>query len=171
MRKVSLLRLLSLILCSVLMFLAVSCSAGQGEEIIPEYSMGINGDLDLNGKQFVFGMVKDYFFEGKDSVLTYIYNTEFGDLALQRLRDVEKKHNCTVVFRYVNRAGEAAYIDVISNSYTYDLVQEESYWLVSYIPTGIFTDLALLDNMSEIRKNGAIPRFFFPQCGTERFTE
>ena len=147
MRKVSLLRLLSLILCSVLMFLAVSCSAGQGEEIIPEYSTGINGDLDLNGKQFVFGMVKDYFFEGKDSVLTYIYNTEFGDLALQRLRDVEKKHNCTVVFRYVNRAGEAAYIDVISNSYTYDLVQEESYWLVSYIPTGIFTDLALLDNI------------------------
>ena len=138
--------IISFLLCMV-MVLLVACSAGQIDEVIPEYSSSITGDLDLNGKNFVFGMVKDYFFEGKDSVLTYIYNTEFGDLALQRLRDVENKHNCKIEFRYVSRAGEAAYIDVLSNSYTYDLIQEESYWLVGYIPIGIFTDLALLENI------------------------
>ncbi len=146
MKNNTFLHIISFLLC-VVMILLVACSAGQSDEVIPEYSSSITGDLDLSGKNFVFGMVKDYFFEGKDSVLTFIYNTEFGDLALQRLRDVENKHNCKIEFRYVSRAGEAAYIDVLSNSYTYDLIQEESYWLVGYIPIGIFTDLALLENI------------------------
>jgi len=92
-------------------------------------------------------MVKDYFFEGSDSVLTYIYNTQFGDLALKRIDDVEKKHNCKLEFVYYDRAGEAAYIDALSNAHRNDFIQEETYWLASYIPTGIFTDLASLDNI------------------------
>ena len=140
-------KIIPVLFCAVFVFVCVSCSTGNPEEIVPEYINDIPGEIDLNGKTYVFGMVKDYFFEGKDSVLTYIYNTQFGDLALKRLREVENKHNCTIEFKYHNRSGEAAYIDVVSSSHTNDLIQEESYWLVSYIPTGVFTDLKLLDNI------------------------
>jgi hypothetical protein len=147
MFKSRLKRIIAFVLCSVFLLLCISCAAEQGEEIPPAYNEVLPGELDLDNKTFVFGMVKDYFFEGKDSVLTYIYNTPFADLALKRIHDVEAKHNCKIEFRYYDRASEAAYIDALSNTYRNDLIQEETYWLASYIPLGVFVDLALLDNI------------------------
>jgi hypothetical protein len=147
MKKSFLKKTAALVLCAVFILICVSCAAEQGEELAPEYTTILPGDLDLNNKTFVFGMVKDYFFEGKDSVLTYIYNTPFADLALKRIHDVESTLNCKIEFRYYDRASEAAYIDALSSTYRNDLIQEETYWLASYIPTGIFVDLALLDNI------------------------
>ena len=92
-------------------------------------------------------MVKDYFFEGEDSTLGYINTTEFADLAAQRLKDVEDKFNCIIDFKYVTRAGEAAFYSVSAGGYEFDFVQEESYWLVDYIIAGVFLDLASLDGI------------------------
>ena len=139
-------KIIAFILCCVLAFASVSCAA-ETSEIIPEYIGEIVGDLDLDEKTFVFGVVADYFFEGEDNTLSYINNTEFGDLAMERIRSVEKTHNCSIEFQYVPRAGEAAYKDVYANDYTFDVIQEESYWLVSYIPMGIFVDLTTLDHI------------------------
>ena len=140
-------KIIALFLCFVFSFLCVSCGSQKAEEIVPDYFSEIDGDIDLDGKNFVFAVVADYFFEGEDNTLSYINNTEFADLAAERLRDVSKKHNCTFEFKTVNRAGEAAYLDVASGTYSIDIIQEESYWLVSYIPMGIFVDLTTLDNM------------------------
>ena len=94
----------SLFLCIILVFSLVSC-ASSAPEIVPEYDASVSeDDIDLGGKTLIMGMVQDYFFEGADSVLTYITNTEFGDLAAQRLKDVEEKYNCNIEFDYVPRA-------------------------------------------------------------------
>ena len=145
MVKAVLKRSVAFVLCLLFILISVSCAA-EKEEVAPEFNSDIR-DIDFNNRTFVFGMVRDYFFEGKDSVLTFIYNTPFADLALQRIKEVENKYNCKIEFSYYDRAGQAAYIDVISSSHRNDLIQEESYYLSSYIQTGIFVDLALLDSI------------------------
>ena len=104
-------KIITILLCIAFAFAIVSCAATE-EEVVPEYQSGISGDVDYQGKTFVYGMVKDYFFEGEDSTLGYINTTEFADLAAQRLKDVEDKFNCIIDFKYVTRAGEAAFYSV-----------------------------------------------------------
>ncbi|MBO5036850.1 MAG: extracellular solute-binding protein [Clostridia bacterium] len=140
-------KILSLILCCIFLFGCVSCANEQQEDINLDYNSGISGDVDLDGKHFVFAMVQDYFFEGADSTLGFINTTEFADLAAERLRDVQEKHNCTIEFKYVPRAGDAAYKDVMSGECTIDIIQDETYWLLSYVPMGIFVDLTTVDSL------------------------
>lgn len=137
----------SLFLCIILIFSLVSC-ASSAPEIVPEYDASVSeDDIDLGGKTLIMGMVQDYFFEGADSVLTYITNTEFGDLAAQRLKDVEEKYNCNIEFDYVPRAGQLAFNSAVAGTYIFDYIQEESYFLVNYIGAGAFVDLKTLDNI------------------------
>ena len=139
-------RILAFILCSVFVLLFVSCSAV--EEIVPEYTSDTDtAGVNLGGQRLIMGMVKDYFFEGADSTLTFINNTEFGDLAMKRLRDVENNYNCKIDFNYVDRSGEQAYYSVVSGSYAFDMISEESYWFIDYLPSGAFVDLTGLDNL------------------------
>ena len=71
-------KIFSFLLCIILIFLCVSCAAA--DEIVPEYDSGMSEDsIDLKGDTYVMGMVQDYFFE-QDSTLSYINNTELGDL-------------------------------------------------------------------------------------------
>lgn len=139
-------KILAILLCCLFLFGCVSCATENQEEIVPEFG-GVEGDVDLDGKNFVFAMVQDYFFEGADSTLGYINTTEFADLAAKRIKDVQDKHNCTIEFKYVPRAGDAAYKDVISGECTIDIIQEETYWLLSYVPMRIFVDLATVDSL------------------------
>jgi ABC-type glycerol-3-phosphate transport system substrate-binding protein len=139
-------RIIALLLCFIIVFSFVSCS--DSEEVVPDYESEISADeINLRGQKFVMGMVKDYFFEGADSTLTFISNTEFGDLAAKRIKEVEDKYNCEIVFDYVNRSGETAYFSVASGSYIFDMLQEESYWLVNYIPSGTFVNLVGIDSL------------------------
>jgi ABC-type glycerol-3-phosphate transport system substrate-binding protein len=139
-------RFFSLLFASIFICLIVSCSAA--DEIVPEYDNDIDSSaIDLRGQTLVMGMVKDYFFEGSDSTLTFITNTEFGDLAAKRIKDVETKYNCKINFDYVTRSGETAYFSVASGSYIFDMLQEESYWLLNYLPSGTFVNLVGVDNL------------------------
>ena len=140
-------KILSAILCAMMLFTCISCAA-QAPEIVPEYDAGISEDsIDLKGQTLIMGMVKDYFFEGEDSTLSYTNNTELGDLAAQRLKDVEDKYNCKVEFNYVGRAGEVAFQSAVAGSYIFDFISEESYFLVNYMKANAFVDLTSLDNI------------------------
>lgn len=140
-------KILSMLLCAVMLFTCISC-ASQAPEIVPEYDAGISEDsIDLKGQTLIMGMVNDYFFEGADSVLTYITNTELGDLAAQRLKDVENKYNCNIEFQAVNRSGEVAFNSAVAGSYIFDFISEESFFLVNYMKANAFVDLTTLDNM------------------------
>ncbi|MBQ6051865.1 MAG: hypothetical protein IJL30_01090 [Clostridia bacterium] len=139
-------RIIASVLCLVFALLFVSCAAV--EEIVPEYVSDTDASgANLGGQRLIMGMVKDYFFEGADSTLTFINNTEFGDLAIKRLRDVENNYNCKIDFNYVDRSGEQAYYSVVAGSYAFDMISEESYWFLDYLPSGAFVDLIGLDNL------------------------
>jgi len=138
-------RIIAIFMCAVLMLLCISCTAE--EEIVPEYTADVSSDnIDLNGETFIMGMVQDYFFE-QDSTLSYINNTELGDLAVQRLNDVESKYNCKIQFDIVDRSGEAAFNSAVAGIYQFDFISEESYFLVNYIKANAFIDLTTLENM------------------------
>ena len=79
-------------------FALISCSGEQTEETLPAYGM----EVDLNDLD---GFVMDYYVSNSDyaeishienCVLGYIADTEFADLAAQRIKDVEKQLNCKI---------------------------------------------------------------------------
>jgi hypothetical protein len=139
-------RITAIILCAVFFLLCVSCDAA--EEIIPEYDTSVSDDaVDLAGQKLIMGMVQDYFFEGADSTLSYTNNTEFGDLARQRLNDVKSKYNCDIAFEYVNRSGEVAYNSAVAGIYKFDFITEESFFLVNYVRANAFVNLINLESL------------------------
>jgi len=142
-------KIIAIFVCFVFSFLCVSCMTNE-EEIIPEYSSAFSGEVDLDGKNFVYGMEQSYFFEGADSTLGYINNTEFADLAAKRLNDVENKYNCTIEVKYDSDVGKTAYYTVSTGDILFDFIQDESYSLVNYAFSGIFYDLAVLENMNAL---------------------
>lgn len=140
-------KILSFILCAMMLFSCISCAAEE-PEIVPEYSSTVSDDgIDLKGQTLIMGMVQDYFFEGENSTLSYTNDTDLGDLAAQRLKEVKEKYNCDIKFEYVNRAGEVAFQSAVAGSYIFDFISEESYFLVNYMRANAFVDLTTLDNM------------------------
>ncbi|MBE6897081.1 MAG: hypothetical protein E7477_08310 [Ruminococcaceae bacterium] len=145
-------RIISVFLCFVFTFLFVSCAPS--EEIIPEYSSDVSGDIDLGGKVFKMGTVNDALivFQSSDegSTLGYINNTEFADLALKRINEVESKYNMVFEVVIVPSAGQTAYHSVMTGDYEFDFIQEESYDIVDYVIAGTFTDLSALSSMDAL---------------------
>ena len=140
-------KIISLFICMILAFSLVSCASAE-PEIVPEYDSSFSeDDVDLGGRTLIMGMVQDYFFEGADSTLSYTNNTDLGDLAAQRLRDVESKYNCEIEFEYVGRSGEVAFQSAVAGSYIFDFISEESFFLVNYMKANAFVDLTTLENI------------------------
>jgi len=142
-------KVIAILLCLVFTLTIMSCAVSE-EEIVPEYDSTVSGNIDLLGKTFVYGMVQDYFFEGADSTLGYINNTEFADLAAKRLNDVETKYNCKVEISYVASAAQSAYYTVATGDVLFDFIQDESYDLVDYVIAGIFHDMSVLENLDAL---------------------
>ena len=88
-------KIISLLLCLTFVFSFVSCTTV--EEIVPEYTSEVSGEIDLGGKVFKMGTVNDalivFSSADEESVLGYIGNTEFADLALNGIRETESKYN------------------------------------------------------------------------------
>jgi len=140
-------RIISAFICVMMIFTCISCASAE-PEIVPEYNASVSDDsIDLNGQTLIMGMVRDYFFEGEDSTLSFTNNTDLGDLAVQRLKDVQDKYNCNIQFDYVGRVGEVAFNSAVAGSYLFDFISEESFYLVNYMRANAFVDLASLDNI------------------------
>lgn len=135
------------IICILLVFSLISCTASE-PEIVPEYDATVSEDsLDLNGQQLKMGMAIMSYYESDNSTLTYINDTDLGDLAAQRLKDVEEKYNCEIIFDYVARSGELAFNSAIAGTYVYDFINEESYFLENFMRANAFVDLTTLENI------------------------
>lgn len=135
-----------LIIAVVFMIFISACASA--EEIVPEYLDGSRDDsADLNGQTLIMGMVPDYFFEGENSVLTYTYNTDLGDLAAKRINDIESKYNCKLQFDYVGRTGSLAFSSAAAGLYIFDFISEESFFLYNYLKTYAFQDLTKVENL------------------------
>jgi hypothetical protein len=126
----------------------ISACATAEQEIVPEYNSDeFENTADLNGQTLVMGMVPDYFFEGENSVLTYTYDTDLGDLAAKRISDIENKYNCKLRFDYVERTGSLAFSSAAAGLYIFDFISEESFFLYNYLKTYAFQDLTKVENL------------------------
>ena len=113
--------------------------------MVPEYITGdTDGAVDLRGTKVIYGIVNDYFFEN-DSTLGYINNTELGDLAVKRIKDINEKYNCNVVFDYVAVGAQTVYNYAVAGSYVFDILSDETYDIVKFIDSGIYIDLIGVD--------------------------
>lgn len=140
-------KILSLMLCAIMLFTCISCVA-ETPEIVPEYDSNIAEDsINLNGQTIVIGISPTAYYDSDNSTLTYINNTDLGDLAVQRLKDVQEKYNCKIEFEYKERSGEVAFNSAVGGSYIYDVVNEESYFLVNFMRANAFVDLTSLENI------------------------
>ena len=132
----------SLCICLMIVFLCISCSAGDAE-IVPEYSGLVPDDTaDLNGTEFRFGWDND-----KGATLGYIEGTDFGDLAAKRIKDVENKYNCRITVEYHSGIGDRAYLSAVSGSYEFDAIAQATFGLVNYMRANAFQDLIPLQSL------------------------
>ena len=145
-------KIISFALCMIFTFLLFSCAPA--EEIIPEYSSDLSDKVDLGGKVFKMGTVEDALIVASSSdvgsTLGYINNTEFADLALQRIKDTEEKYNMVLDVVIVPSAAQNAYYSVLTGDYEFDFIQEESYDVVDYVIAGTFTDLSALSSIDAL---------------------
>lgn len=140
-------KILSTMICAIMLFTCISCASTE-PEIVPDYDSSYSEeDVDLNDRTLVMGMVQDYFFEGENSTLSYINDTDLGDLAAQRLKDVESTYNCKIEFQYVDRAGETAFRSAVGGQYLFDFISEESFFLVNYLQVNAFQDLTQVESL------------------------
>ena len=138
---------IAFLLC-MLMLVSLCASCAAEEETVPEYPTAIYADaIDLGGEKLVMGVLIDYYAEGAERTLGYTQGTDFGDLATERLKDVENRYNCEIEFDYLSRPGETVYSSCMAGQYLFDFVTDESYYLVNVTRANAFVDLAALDTI------------------------
>jgi hypothetical protein len=121
----------------------MSCS-GRVEEFVPEYETELTaGATDLKGAEIIFGWDT-----GRNgSTLGYIEDTDFGDLASERVKDVESRYNCKISFVNQDSIGSRAYVSAISGTYQYDAIAQATFGLVNYMRASAFQDLVPLQGL------------------------
>ena len=138
MRNIS--KIAALLLAAVFVFSA--CNAAE-PEIVPEYETGeVSDNINLGGYQLVWGYAKS---GAKDeNVFGYIPGTAFADMALQRKKDIEKDHNCTISVDYSDfgTIGNAVQTSAMSGASIYDIATDESFVFVQYVRAGYMYGLS-----------------------------
>ena len=131
------------ILSALLLMLTFSCSNTNGERFDLDLEENSNFGSDLGGLTFNFVMMQDYFMEG-DSLLGFMGNTVFSDLAKQRIEDISTGLNVDFQIKYVNDAAQEALMAAQAGISTIDAIQDESFDLIYVIRAGALANLANL---------------------------
>ena len=134
---------LAFVICMVFSF----CSCAQEtEEVVPDYVID-SSENDYLGASFTFVQRNEEHSSGEE-YCGYVVNTEFADLALQRMKDVEKELNVKIT---INSSGTDINTLITSAStigeVPYDAVQAESSNLANLLRTGFLYDLTLSDKI------------------------
>jgi len=138
-------RIISAFICVIMIFTCISCTATE-PEIVPEYDSSIPKDgIDLKGEIIVLGGAMNI--EDSGNTLGYIPNTDFGDLAAARVKEVEDKYNCTIQFKGSSSPAEQAYNSAVAGVYLFDILGSASFGLLNYMRANGFVNLAELENM------------------------
>jgi len=132
-------RMISFILLACLLFSVCACSQDT-EEIIPEYSSKID-KVDFMGEEFVF-LTNNSGYSVGEQYLGYLYDTEFADLAKERVEEVSKKYNVKINIITNKDIGQTIQNETYSGQVSADAVQTASQSLAGCIRAGFMYDLA-----------------------------
>ena len=144
---------MSLLLMLILVFTACQASS---DETVPEYYSGTYDGTDLDGLEICWGWDGFAGLSARvgESVLGFVPDTANADMALKRIKDVEKELNCSITVNYsANTLGELRN-GVITGTQPYDLVTGNSYWMVSDIRAGYYQGLSTLLDINDFEKYG-----------------
>ncbi len=146
-------KILSLLLMIVFMFTACQRAA---DETVPEYDAGLTGETDLDGFEVLWGWDGFAGLSSRvgESVLGFVPDTANADMALKRIKEVEKNLNCSITINYSSNTLEQMRNGVITGSQQYDLVTGNSYWMVSDIRAGYYQGLSTLLDIKDFEKYG-----------------
>ena len=119
-------RIFSFALLTLFSFLfCISCAGSEVDEVVPEYSFEIT-EIDYGGADFCFAQRNATYSTGEE-YFGFVVETEFADLAMKRINEVEKRYNIKVT---ANTSGQSVSDLVTTNSVAglvpYDALQAHS---------------------------------------------
>lgn len=129
---------IAVLICLVFTF--CSCAQQERPEEAPEYSS--SGDIDFMGEEFCFVQSNAEHSSGEE-FCGYVVDTEFADLALKRIREVENHYNAKITVNNVTNINNSITTGSVSGTVKEDAVQEHSGALAGLLRTGYLCDLSL----------------------------
>lgn len=117
-------RLFSLIIlfCMILSF--ASCGAQAEPEIVPDYTTELD-EIDFMDADFIFMQKNDEHSTG-ENYFGYVIETEFADLAMQRVKEVEEKYNVKATIVTDKDINSTVQNETYAGEVSADAIQEES---------------------------------------------
>lgn len=147
------------VLITVCIFLTVSCSSG---EVTESFTVDYNDFADDSGSPTFGGEhIVTRGFGGADSTCGYLENTEFYDLALKRLSDVEKKLDISID---ITTATDFQSL-ILSGTFFADAIMNSSFGMVGPVRAGLFVDLSDVIDVTDTEKYGN-PTQILSSCWT-----
>lgn len=122
-------------------------TACMGESYSESFDLELNGEFDpsaftLDGKTVVFAAVSR---NGSNVLFPKFGDYALGDALLSRYSEMEKKHDMDI--SVVNVDLSAMFFSMTAGSYYADIVNEQMSYFISYMNSGMFYDLSILDGM------------------------
>ena len=146
-------KIIAIIFCLVIIFLAASCASQQDERFDVEFSSEPSGNLDFEGMSFkyLFDPVMNWAVSASnDSFLGYAYNTNLYDAAVKRVKDVENRYNCKIIVE--SRSGLHEYVKapVVSGVYVADVVSGISDMIGDNCRMGLYVGINGLNGIIDV---------------------
>ena len=131
---------LALLLCMI--FAVCSCAQQSETETAPEFSLDL-GVTDLMGEDFLL-MHNNAEHSSGEEYLGYVVDTEFADLALQRIREVENTYHVKITEQRATDLTNRIQAGTASGLVPIDAAQGSSGSLAGLLRTGYFADITQL---------------------------
>ncbi|MBE6896213.1 MAG: extracellular solute-binding protein [Ruminococcaceae bacterium] len=127
------------------------CACGQvDEEIVPDYITSIE-EIDFMGVDFLFAQNNSHNSTG-DGYMGYLIDTEFADLAKERIEEVEKKYNVKIKITTDTNVSQTIQNETYSGQVKMDAIQTASQGMSGAIRAGFMYDLADLSDYIDYRQ-------------------
>ncbi len=132
---------LAILLCMILSF----CACGQSEpEVIPDYTTDI-GEVDFMGADFIFLQRNEEHSTG-DNYFGYVTETEFADLALQRVKEVEEKYHIKATIVTDKDINSTVQNETYAGEVSADAIQQASGGINGIARAGLLHDITVLSD-------------------------
>ena len=131
-----------LLLCIMMSF--VACAGTAEEEIVPDYSTDLE-EITFMGADFKFMQKNDEHSTGED-YFGYVVNTEFADLALQRVKEVGAKYDVNIIIETGKDVGSTVQNETYAGLVSADAVQTSGGGLAGILRAGMLYDLTDLSD-------------------------
>jgi len=146
-------KIVAVIFCLVLVFVATSCSTEHSETFDIDFSSSLTGEMDFEGMKFkyLFDPVMNWAVSASnDSFLGYTYNTNLADAAIKRVKDVEDRYNCQIIVESKTGLHEYVKAPVVSGVYVADVVSGISDMIGDNCRMGLYVGMKSLNGIIDV---------------------